>query len=155
MDGAGNPDRGGDHHACHGLGRLFHDSRRAPRTRRRYRRQPLGTLRHQHHLDAARDDFWRSTSMTCSTLRIRALLPLLIAVPLAAQQAAKPRDGTRGRDATITATQEYLKTGQARSVQMGDALAFPYGKIQPTLTCAPLRTCLIRLQTGETVLGAP
>jgi type IV secretion system protein VirB9 len=38
---------------------------------------------------------------------------------------------------------------------MGDFLAFPYGKSQPTLTCAPLRTCLIRLQAGETVLGAP
>lgn len=56
-------------------------------------------------------------------------------------------------DATIVATQEYLKTGHARTVRAGDFLAFPYGQRQPTLTCAPLRACLIRLQPGETVLS--
>ncbi len=67
-------------------------------------------------------------------------------------QASQP---THGMDATVTATREYLKTGQSRTVRSGDFLAFPYGKRQPTLSCAPLRTCLIRLQAGEQVLGSP
>lgn len=75
------------------------------------------------------------------------------APPAAAAPAAAPE--TPPIDATIVATQEYLKTGRARTVRTGDLLAFPYGRSQPTLSCAPLRTCLIRLQAGETVLGAP
>lgn len=64
-------------------------------------------------------------------------------------------DATNGIDATVVATQEYLKTGHVRAVRAGDFLAVPYGRSQPTLTCAPLRTCLIRLQPEETVLGPP
>jgi P-type conjugative transfer protein TrbG len=87
------------------------------------------------------------------------LMPLLLG-SLLAQQSVPPsmdmqKNATDGLDATVAATQEYLKTGRARSVRVGEALAFPYGKSQPPLTCAPLRTCLIRLQAGEAVLGPP
>lgn len=53
------------------------------------------------------------------------------------------------------ATEHYKKTGIARPVRMGDAIAHPYGKSQPTLTCAALRTCLVELQPGETIIGIP
>jgi type IV secretion system protein VirB9 len=58
-------------------------------------------------------------------------------------------------DATVVATNEYRRNGTARSVQEGDFLVVPYGKTQPTLTCAILRTCLIRLQAGEHLTGGP
>lgn len=53
------------------------------------------------------------------------------------------------------ATDAYRQTGIARPVQMGDAIAYPYGKSQPTLTCAALRTCLIELQPGEVITSLP
>src|SRR5690348_15947609 len=88
------------------------------------------------------------------------LLILFVVGSLAAQQPATRSAGALkeiapNADATVAATQEYLKTGQARPVRVGDALVFPYGKSQPTLTCIPLRTCLIQLQPGEIVQGPP
>ncbi len=50
---------------------------------------------------------------------------------------------------------QYQRTGIARPVQTGTAIAFPYGKTQPILTCAALRICLIELQAGETIVGIP
>jgi type IV secretion system protein VirB9 len=66
-----------------------------------------------------------------------------------------PTDATHGLDATAVATQAYQRTGQPRPVRVGDVLAVPYGTSQPTLVCAPLRLCVIRLQAGETLLEPP
>lgn len=101
----------------------------------------------------------RLACLAIRTLGTTMLLLSLLVASLVAQRPTSPtdapKDATHGLDATVAATQEYLKTGRAQAVRVGEALAFPYGKSQPTLTCAPLRTCLIRLQPGEVVLGPP
>ena len=51
--------------------------------------------------------------------------------------------------AVIAATREYQRTGKARVLQVGAYVVYPYNLSQPTLTCAPLRTCTIQLQEGE------
>ncbi len=54
-----------------------------------------------------------------------------------------------------TATQDYQRSGQARTIREGDFRIVPYGKTQPTLQCAILRTCVIRLQAGERLTSPP
>lgn len=56
-------------------------------------------------------------------------------------------------DAVTEAAREYERTGVARTVEEGAFLTFPYGHGQPTLTCAPLRACVIELESGEAVLS--
>jgi len=56
-------------------------------------------------------------------------------------------------DPVMVAREEYARTGVARTVEEGVSVAFPYGHAQPTLTCAPLRACVIELDAGETVLS--
>jgi type IV secretion system protein VirB9 len=38
-------------------------------------------------------------------------------------------------------------------VEEGAFETFPYGHVQPTVTCAPLRACVIELESGESVLS--
>jgi type IV secretion system protein VirB9 len=66
--------------------------------------------------------------------------------------AAAQRDAAR-TDAVTQAAHEYERTGVARTVEEGAFVTFPYGHGQPTLTCAPLRACVIELEAGETVLS--
>ena len=56
-------------------------------------------------------------------------------------------------DVVADATREYERTGVARTIEEGAFLTFPYGHSQPTVTCAPLRACVIELQAGESVLS--
>lgn len=56
-------------------------------------------------------------------------------------------------DAVTEAAREYERTGVARTVEEGAFVTFPYGHSQPTVTCAPLRACVIELEPGETVLS--
>jgi type IV secretion system protein TrbG len=56
-------------------------------------------------------------------------------------------------DLVADATREYERTGVARTIEEGAFLTFPYGHSQPTVTCAPLRACVIELQAGESVLS--
>jgi type IV secretion system protein TrbG len=56
-------------------------------------------------------------------------------------------------DAVAEATHEYERTGVARTIEEGAFLTFPYGHSQPTVTCAPLRACVIELEAGESVLS--
>jgi type IV secretion system protein TrbG len=56
-------------------------------------------------------------------------------------------------DVVTAATREYRSTGVARVITRGNAVTFPYGHSQPTLTCARLRACVIELQPGEIVLS--
>jgi type IV secretion system protein TrbG len=56
-------------------------------------------------------------------------------------------------DMVTEAAREYERTGVARTVEAGASVTFPYGHGQPTLTCAPLRACVIELEAGETVLS--
>lgn len=56
-------------------------------------------------------------------------------------------------DLVADATREYEHTGVARTIEEGAFLTFPYGHSQPTVTCAPLRACVIELQAGESVLS--
>ena len=53
----------------------------------------------------------------------------------------------------VNAVEEYRRTGEARTIQQSAYVAYPYGHSQPTLTCAPLRACVIELEPGEAVLG--
>jgi P-type conjugative transfer protein TrbG len=58
-----------------------------------------------------------------------------------------------GSDPVAAATRDYQRTGVARPVQEGTFLSFPYGHAQPTVTCAPLRACVIELEPGEVILS--
>jgi type IV secretion system protein TrbG len=58
-----------------------------------------------------------------------------------------------GVDLVAAATRDYQRTGVAKTVEEGAFMTFPYGHSQPTVTCAPLRACVIELQAGETVLS--
>lgn len=53
----------------------------------------------------------------------------------------------------VTANHQYLSSGEASVIQEGSYLVFPYGHAQPTLLCAPLRTCVVQLEAGESLLG--
>jgi type IV secretion system protein VirB9 len=56
-------------------------------------------------------------------------------------------------DPVVVAMREAERGWSARTVRTGDAVVFPYGRVQPTVTCAPLRACVIELEPGEVVLG--
>jgi type IV secretion system protein VirB9 len=56
-------------------------------------------------------------------------------------------------DPIVNAVEEYRRTGEARTIQQSAYVAYPYGHSQPTLTCAPLRACVIELEANEAVLG--
>jgi P-type conjugative transfer protein TrbG len=56
-------------------------------------------------------------------------------------------------DPVVAAAREYAKTGVARTIEQGAFETFPYGHAQPTVTCAPLRACVIELEAGESVLS--
>jgi P-type conjugative transfer protein TrbG len=67
-------------------------------------------------------------------------------------------EGSVGGHRTLTdpvavAAREYARTGVARTVEEGAFETFPYGHAQPTVTCAPLRACVIELEAGEEVLS--
>ena len=51
------------------------------------------------------------------------------------------------------AVAEYRQTGTARTIRQSSAVVYPYGHAQPTLTCAPLRACVIELEQGEQLLS--
>ncbi len=95
-------------------------------------------------------------------LRLCAALTLVIAHSASAQSAPH-RDSTSAPsispaspstpDLVAQATKEYQRTGVARSVEEGAFVLFPYGHSQPTVTCAPLRACVIELEAGEAVLS--
>jgi type IV secretion system protein VirB9 len=53
----------------------------------------------------------------------------------------------------VAAAREYARTGVARTVEEGAFETFPYGHSQPTVTCAPLRACVIELEAGESILS--
>jgi type IV secretion system protein TrbG len=61
--------------------------------------------------------------------------------------------GRSATDPVTDAAREYERTGVARTVEEGAFVTFPYGHGQPTLTCAPLRACVIELESGESVLS--
>lgn len=58
-------------------------------------------------------------------------------------------------DAIDVATQEYREHGVARSVAVGNAVAFPYGHSDPVLTCTVLRVCVVELEDGEEIVNEP
>lgn len=62
-------------------------------------------------------------------------------------------DTSSGGEAIASATRAYHASGVARTVVQGNFVTFPFGHVQPTLTCAVLRACVIELQSGEIVLS--
>lgn len=88
-------------------------------------------------------------------MRIHLLLLALAAAPAALPGQRAPMDSANAR----AATDDYQRTGRARVVQAGTYAMVPFGHVQPTLRCAPLRVCTIELQSGErvvdSVLGDP
>lgn len=51
------------------------------------------------------------------------------------------------------ASREAERGWSPRTVQTGDAVVFPYGHAQPQVTCAPLRACVIELESGERIVA--
>ena len=49
--------------------------------------------------------------------------------------------------------EEYRETGRARALRQSTMMVFPYGHSQPVLATAPLRTSVIELEAGETVIA--
>jgi type IV secretion system protein TrbG len=82
-----------------------------------------------------------------------AALAFICVLPAGAQpaQPATAREHSPFNEdaAVIAATREYQRTGRARVLQVGAHVVYPFNLSQPTLTCAPLRTCTIQLQEGE------
>lgn len=65
----------------------------------------------------------------------------------------RAQDSVGAGDPVLIARQEVALGWSARTVRTGDAVVFPFGRSQPTLTCAPLRACVVELEPGERVLG--
>ena len=61
--------------------------------------------------------------------------------------------GGASADPIVNALDEYRKSGNARTIRQSNYVAHPYGHSQPTLTCAPLRACLIELEAGEVLMA--
>lgn len=78
------------------------------------------------------------------------LLPLLLLLP--ARPAALSAQGSAADADARAATEDYARTGRARVVQGGTHAMVPFGHVQPTLRCAPLRVCTVELQAGERVV---
>ena len=70
--------------------------------------------------------------------------PVLVHGPVRADLVGDPVDD---------AVAEYRRTGSARTIRQSSAVVYPFGHAQPTLTCAPLRACVIELQEGERLLS--
>ena len=80
-------------------------------------------------------------------------LPLEV-TPFQLERPAGPvlvRGGGRA-DPVEHAVAEYRRTGTARTVRQSSYVAYPFGHSQPTLTCAPLRACVIELEPGEALI---
>jgi P-type conjugative transfer protein TrbG len=78
---------------------------------------------------------------------------LLLATALPHALSAQGRAALDSVNASA-ATADYQRTGRARVVQAGTYSMVPYGHIQPTVQCAPLRVCTIELQRGERVIDS-
>lgn len=84
-------------------------------------------------------------------------LGICAAVPAAAQSAVAGVPRTERATAlpvqedaaVIAATRDFQRSGQARVLQVGTYLVYPFGQTQPRVTCAPLRACNIQLEEGE------
>jgi P-type conjugative transfer protein TrbG len=77
-------------------------------------------------------------------------LGICAAVPAAAQGAERATALPVQEDAAvIAATRDFQRSGQARVLQVGTYLVYPFGQTQPRVTCAPLRACNIQLEEGE------
>lgn len=83
-------------------------------------------------------------------IRTQLLLIALLATPAAAMAQRAPMDSANAR----AATEDYQRTGRARVVQAGTYSMVPFGHVQPTLRCAPLRICTVELQSGERVIDS-
>ena len=66
---------------------------------------------------------------------------------------ARAQTDSGAGDPVAIAQGEAARGWSARTVRTGEAVVFPFGRVQPTLTCAPLRACVIQLEPGERVLG--
>jgi type IV secretion system protein VirB9 len=75
------------------------------------------------------------------------------AVPIAGAAGPVIVRGGEAAEPIVNAVEEYRRTGEARTIQQSAYVAYPYGHSQPTLTCVPLRACVIELEAGEVVLG--
>ena len=102
-------------------------------------------------------------------LVITLLLASLAALNVHAQEPARPISaaslmqeapegpilvrGGETPDPIVNAVEEYRRTGNARTIQQSTYVVYPYGHSQPTLTCAPLRACVIELEEGEILMN--
>lgn len=56
-------------------------------------------------------------------------------------------------DPILHAVEEYRRTGAARTIRQSSVVVYPYGHAQPTLTCVPLRACVVELESGEVLMS--
>ena len=75
----------------------------------------------------------------------------LASSPIAASP-AQPPTTARSADPESLA-RVYRETGSAPSVESPEATLFPFGHGRPLLRCAPLRACVIELETAEVILA--
>lgn len=80
--------------------------------------------------------------------RSLAILALLLAAAPAMAMAQSSLDEAN----RSVAIQHYARTGQARVVRSGTIEMFPFGHVQPQLTCAPIRVCSVELEGGEKII---
>ena len=85
-------------------------------------------------------------------MRRAIVVGMVLACSRMVQGQAAGQSDTLG-DPVAIAEREVARGWSARTVRSGDAVVFPFGRTQPTVTCAPLRACVIQLETGERVLG--
>jgi type IV secretion system protein TrbG len=83
-------------------------------------------------------------------MRIPLLLLAFVAAPALLHAQRSPMDSANAR----AATDDYQRTGRARVVEAGTYSMVPFGHVQPTLRCAPLRVCTVELQSGERVIDS-
>jgi type IV secretion system protein VirB9 len=84
--------------------------------------------------------------------------PVEISLPVPPFRTDAPRgpvvvQGGTSADPIVNALDEYRRTGNARTIEQSTYVAYPYGHSQPTLTCAPLRACVIELEDGEVLMA--
>jgi len=84
--------------------------------------------------------------------RVGIAMALYVVVCVTGTGRADAQDTVSG-DPVSVAQHEAVQGWSARTVRTGDAVVYPFGRVQPQLTCAPLRACVVVLEPGERVLG--
>jgi type IV secretion system protein VirB9 len=111
------------------------------------------------------------SSLPCMVNGQPSRMPQPVVEPRAADSArtrSANDDGESGRDtlallavpsgvgeSIASAIAAFRATGVARAVSLGTVVALPFGRVEPVVTCAVLRACIIELEAGEHLSDVP